>query len=88
MSIRLVGQRECWRQYDLPTAYEIAGLIIGDLSLTVGKRDVIVQYKSNDLQRITELHPKFMAMQYPLLFPYGRDGYHEHIPLLQGEKGY
>ncbi|XP_010419309.1 PREDICTED: uncharacterized protein LOC104705014 [Camelina sativa] len=86
MSIRLVGQRQRGRQYDLPTADEIAGLIIGDLSLTIGKRDVIVQYKSNNLQRVSELHPKFMSLQYPLLFPYGEDGYHEQIPLLPGEK--
>nr|CAD1844330.1 unnamed protein product [Ananas comosus var. bracteatus] len=27
------------------------------------------------LKRITDLHPSFMAMQYPILFPYGEDGF-------------
>lgn len=80
LSIRLGGQRQCGKQYDLPTSDEIAGLIVGDLSSTTGTRDVIVQFQTNNLQRISELHPLFMALQYPLLFPYGEDGYHVNIP--------
>lgn len=80
LSIRLVGQKHRGKQYDLPTSDEIAGLIVGDLSSTTGNRDVIVQFKTNDLQRISELHPLYMALQYPLLFPYGEEGYHINIP--------
>ncbi|XP_019086315.1 PREDICTED: uncharacterized protein LOC104720511 [Camelina sativa] len=80
LSIRLVAQRHRGKQYDLPTSDEIAGLIVGDLSSTTGGRDVIVHLQSDDLQRITELHPLYMALQYPLLFPYGEDGYHPDIP--------
>ena len=32
------------------------------------------------LQRITETHPSYMALQYPLLFPYGEDGWRINIP--------
>ncbi|XP_074289034.1 uncharacterized protein LOC141614177 [Silene latifolia] len=39
------------------------------------KRDIIVQKSCGSLQRISELHPLFMALQYPLLFPCGEDGY-------------
>ncbi|KAK1361035.1 hypothetical protein POM88_045509 [Heracleum sosnowskyi] len=53
--------------------YEFAGLAVDhDLA---SHRDIIVQYKQGGLQRITELHPCFMSLQYPLLFPRGEDGY-------------
>ncbi len=32
-------------------------------------------------QRISELHVGYMALHYPLLFPYGEDGWHSNIPL-------
>jgi hypothetical protein len=34
-----------------------------------------VDSKEGGLQRINELHPSYMALQYPLLFPYGEDGF-------------
>ncbi|GJX36008.1 putative PIF1 DNA helicase/replication protein A1-like protein [Tanacetum coccineum] len=34
----------------------------------------------NPVKRISELHPSFMALQYPLLFPYGEDGFQLEIP--------
>ena len=60
--------------YNLPTASEIVALIVGDFTEENVMRDIIVNHKSNGLQRISDLHPSFMAMQYPLLFPYGEDG--------------
>lgn len=32
------------------------------------------------MQRISDLHPMYMSLQYPLLFPYGEYGYDEKIP--------
>jgi hypothetical protein len=34
-----------------------------------------VDSNEGGLQRINELHPSYMAMQYPFLFPYGKDGF-------------
>ncbi|KAF7812022.1 DNA helicase PIF1, ATP-dependent [Senna tora] len=65
------------RTYNLPTASEVADLIVGDFDMERGLRDIIVQNISGLLQRIDELHPLYLPMQYPLLFPYGEDGYHE-----------
>jgi len=31
------------------------------------------------LQRIDEFHASYLAYQYPLLFPYGEDGYKPNI---------
>ncbi|XP_022032445.1 uncharacterized protein LOC110933536 [Helianthus annuus] len=39
------------------------------------KRDTVVRKKSGGLQRISELHPSYLALQYPLIFPYAEDGY-------------
>ncbi|OMO93711.1 DNA helicase PIF1, ATP-dependent [Corchorus olitorius] len=66
--------------YNLPTANEIGGVIVGEFGMADTDRDVIIQYRSGRLIRIIEYHPLFMSLQYPLLFPYGEDGYHSHIP--------
>ncbi|GKD22982.1 hypothetical protein Tco_1224685 [Tanacetum coccineum] len=36
--------------------------------------------KDGGLKRISELNLSYMALQYPLLFLYGEDGFHEKIP--------
>lgn len=79
LTIRLIGQKEKGRQFDMPTGDEIAGLIVGNLESSTGERDVIVQSKTNQLQRINTLHQHFMALQYPLLFPYGESGFQSNI---------
>ncbi|XP_010462780.1 PREDICTED: uncharacterized protein LOC104743390 [Camelina sativa] len=42
-------------------------------------RDIVVEEKSGELQRISEIHPSYLALQYPLLFPKGEDGYRPGI---------
>ncbi|PNY00838.1 ATP-dependent DNA helicase PIF1 [Trifolium pratense] len=78
--IKLIGTRsDSSRQYTMPATSEIAALIVGDFGQSNGRRDIVVEHKRKGLQRIKEYHPKFMAMQYPLLFPYGEDGFHLDI---------
>ncbi|WVZ97030.1 hypothetical protein U9M48_042596 [Paspalum notatum var. saurae] len=62
-------------QYGAPVGSEIAVLIVGDF--TEGKRshDVIVQARGGGLRRISNLHSHYMALQYPVLFPYGEEGF-------------
>ncbi|GKF37059.1 hypothetical protein Tco_0113817 [Tanacetum coccineum] len=43
-------------------------------------KDIVVDSKDGGLKRILELHPSYMALQYPLLFLYGEDGFHEKKP--------
>ena len=50
-------------------------LVVGDFSLDTFQRDIVIQAKSGHLQHISSLHPAFMSLQYPLLFPYGERGY-------------
>ncbi|KAF7801896.1 uncharacterized protein G2W53_041007 [Senna tora] len=42
-----------------------------------GERDIIVENRYGLLQRIDELHPLYLPMQYLLLFSYGEDRYRE-----------
>jgi hypothetical protein len=57
----------------------VVGLVVGDIGTTDVGRDLIVDNRSSGLQRINEKHCRFMAMQYPMLFPYGEIGYHDDI---------
>ena len=50
------------RQYELPSADEIAWLIIGDFSSTMDEWDVLLQHKTGNLQRILATHPLYMSL--------------------------
>ncbi|GJZ62274.1 DNA helicase PIF1, ATP-dependent [Tanacetum coccineum] len=78
--LRLLSERKTTRQYNAPTVSEVATLIINDFGDGEPSRDIIVNKTNSGPQRISELHPSYTALQYPLLFPYGEDGFHEHIP--------
>ncbi|XP_019172653.1 PREDICTED: uncharacterized protein LOC109168053 [Ipomoea nil] len=80
VKIKLLGKRtRDARTYNLPQVSEVAALIVGDLDTSIGERDIIVQSKGGHLQRISELNSSYLPLQYPLLFPYGEDGYREDI---------
>jgi hypothetical protein len=55
--------------------------MVGDGSEAVDRRDIIVAQQASPFQHISELHVGYMALHYPLLFPYGEDGWHLNIPL-------
>ncbi|CAA0837474.1 Unknown protein, partial [Striga hermonthica] len=81
LKIRLIGRRYSdGRCYNLPTSSEVAALVVGDFDQAMGERDILVETKSGRLQRINELNASYLALQYPLLLPYGEDGYREDIP--------
>ncbi|XP_074378006.1 uncharacterized protein LOC141719526 [Apium graveolens] len=65
---------------------EVAAIMVGDIDTTCGEHDIILQKTNNDLERITSVHPKLMALQYPLLFPLGEYGYHNEIPYVDSEE--
>ncbi|KAJ6861605.1 ATP-dependent DNA helicase [Populus alba x Populus x berolinensis] len=85
--LRLIGKRDDdSRQYDDPSLNDIGGLVVGDIGHCRSDRDIIIESLSGTLQRISKLHPKFMSLHYPLLFPYGEDGFHTDIPLAHQEQ--
>ncbi|XP_031108530.1 uncharacterized protein LOC116013005 [Ipomoea triloba] len=81
IKIKLIGKRsKDARTYNLPQVQEVAALIVGDIDPDMGQRDILVETNSGHLQRISELNPAYLPLQYPLLYPYGEDGYREDIP--------
>ncbi|XP_071739897.1 uncharacterized protein [Rutidosis leptorrhynchoides] len=77
--LRLIAKATNTRQYNAPNVAEVTALITSDFGQCTTARDIIVQ-KNSPPKRISELHQLYMALQYPLLFPYGEMGYHEEIP--------
>nr|GEV86403.1 ATP-dependent DNA helicase PIF1-like [Tanacetum cinerariifolium] len=78
--LKLLGERMKARQYNKPMVAEVAALITNYFGDGVPTRDIIVDKKDSGPKRISELHPSYMTLQYPLLFPYGEDGFHVKIP--------
>ncbi|XP_071727747.1 uncharacterized protein [Rutidosis leptorrhynchoides] len=81
MKIKLIGRRTIdGRNYNLPTVDELAALIVGDINVSsYDERDIIIDSRIEGLKRISELHPEYLALQYPLLFIYAEDGYRTDI---------
>jgi hypothetical protein len=50
-------------------------LVVGNFSYDAFERDIIIQAHSGGLKQISALHPAFMALQYPLLFPFAERGF-------------
>ncbi|XP_058777696.1 uncharacterized protein LOC131651964 [Vicia villosa] len=79
LKLKLISDRsEDGRVYNKPTVSEVAALIVGDID-SADKRDILIQRRNGGLQRIDEFHPAYLAYQYPLIFPYGEDGYRKNI---------
>jgi hypothetical protein len=74
--IRIVGAKEGDPvQYSLPTTDDLAMLVVGDFTLETFKHDIIIETRNRELKRISALHPAYMALQYPLVFPFGERGF-------------
>jgi hypothetical protein len=75
LKLRLIADRKTdGRIYNQPTVSEVAALVVGDID-EHEQRDIIIQTRGGELQRIDEFHASYLSYQYPLLFPYGEDGY-------------
>ncbi|KAF7812236.1 uncharacterized protein G2W53_033212 [Senna tora] len=74
LRLKLIKKRNTdARAYNLPTADEIAALIVGDFDPENVKRDIIVEKRSGTLQRIDKLHLLYLPLQYPMMFPHRED---------------
>jgi hypothetical protein len=82
LKLRLIASRtKDARRYNVPTVDEVATLMVGDGSEAVDRRDVVLAQQADPFQPISELHVGYMALHYPLLFPYSEDGWHLNISL-------
>nr|GEX04809.1 DNA helicase [Tanacetum cinerariifolium] len=70
------------RRYDLPTPETIGAIIFGGKTAMESEFDLIVEEHSRVPQRVNKLHPCYMALQFPLLFVYGEEGYQKDMKLV------
>jgi hypothetical protein len=62
--------------YNVPTNNEVAVVMAGD---PCERRDIRIRRRDNTMQIIQDLHCSYEALQYPLTFWEGEDGYHLNI---------
>nr|GEX77231.1 DNA helicase [Tanacetum cinerariifolium] len=74
------------REYELPTG-DMLGAIVYEPGLeTEMDYDIIIEQRSGHPQRVNKIHSSYMSLQFPLLFPYGEDGYSTDLKLV-GDNG-
>ena len=67
------------RRFNAPTVAEVAVVITGEEH---GKRDIVIHHRGRGLQRISETHRSYDALQYPLLYSRGEDDYQWQIAMV------
>ncbi|XP_046868525.1 uncharacterized protein LOC124460977 [Drosophila willistoni] len=72
------------RRFNAPTIVEVAIVIVGE---QFHQRDIVLHRRNEQLNRISELHRCYDALQYPILFWRGDDGYHINIPMVNAITG-
>jgi hypothetical protein len=86
--IRLFGSTDTSKdRYSLPAVNELAALIVGDISSSTHPFDIILESHQGRFKRVPPIHPALMALQYPILFPYGDRGYQLGIKFKDGSVG-
>ncbi|XP_054266833.1 uncharacterized protein LOC128989005 [Macrosteles quadrilineatus] len=70
------GQHE--RRYNLPTINEVAAIVVGNDHST--SRDIVLHARDDKLSRVADTHRFYDALQYPIIFWNGQEGYHFDIP--------
>lgn len=61
-------------RFNAPSMNDVAILMVGD---PVAPRDIIIRRRDESLNRISETHRSYDALQYPIILSYGDDGYHK-----------
>ncbi|CAE1252245.1 unnamed protein product [Acanthosepion pharaonis] len=68
---RYHGEQE--RRHHAPANNEVSVILSDDKH---NRRDIVLESRGSGLRRISETQRSYDALQYPLLFTYGEDGYH------------
>jgi hypothetical protein len=71
------------RRYNVPTSDEIGIVMPNEPTST---RDIVLHQRDGSLKQISELHRAYDALQYPVLFPHGTDGYNIYLQTQNGRK--
>ncbi|XP_046869079.1 uncharacterized protein LOC124461606 [Drosophila willistoni] len=72
------------RTFNAPTVDEVAILIVGE---QLEKRDIVLTRRDTGPIQISETHRSYDALQYPLMFWQGENGYYFNIKLINPLNG-
>jgi len=82
LSLHLLNDRRTdLRRYNAPTADEVGALMVGGDVDEANARDIVIRSTNGYFQRVSPLHSAYAPLHYVLLFPDGRNGWHDGIPL-------
>lgn len=60
------------RRFNAPVVSDVAGIMAGDRTVT---REIVIRKRNNNLRFIADTHRSYDALQCPLMFWKGQDGY-------------
>lgn len=70
----LAGEHIC--RFNAPVVDDVAGIMVGDRTAT---REIVIRRRNNNIEFIADTPRSYDALQYPLMFWKGQDGYCIHI---------
>ena len=73
------------RRYNHPTVSEIAVIMVGTGEEAVTHQDLLIQARDGGLRFISPLKSCYSPLRYPLLFPFGEQGWHLNMCNVQAE---
>ncbi|GFV91224.1 ATP-dependent DNA helicase [Trichonephila clavipes] len=78
----LVGEHV--RRYNAPTINEVAIVMVGE---QFQRRDFVLHRRNDQLIKVGETHRCYDALQYPIIFWDGADGYHFNVKMVNPVNG-
>ena len=72
------------RRFNAPTIDEVAIVIVGD---QFQPRDIVLHRRNDQLTKVAETHRCYDALQYPIIFWDGADGYHFNVKMVNPVSG-
>lgn len=69
-------------RYNAQVINGVAAIVTGE---QFEKRDIVLHTRSNNLTRVPDTHKYYDALQYPIIFSKGQEGYHFQIPQIDPE---
>ena len=67
------------RQYNLPSHEEVAVVFVGDDGALPATREIVIYPRGQPLRTISSMSANLNPMVYPIFFPRGDAGWHDHL---------
>ena len=66
-------------RYNLPASREIAAIVPDGIQPNSPFRDIVFRLRGQGFVKINELHASYDPLHFPLLFPFGQEGWHPDL---------